>query len=110
MKKLSYLCFLLILTGLFSSCKSTVKKSKLEATKQEKLNVLFIAVDDLNTWIGCLNNYSNTKTPNLDKLAATGVLFSNAHENAPLCGPSRTSIMTGLRQSTIGMYGMTTDD
>lgn len=75
----------------------------------EQPNVLFIAVDDLNSWIGCLNNYSRTKTPNLDKLASRGVLFSNAHCQAPLCGPSRASIMTGLRPSTTGIYGMSPD-
>jgi arylsulfatase A-like enzyme len=103
MKKLS-----LLLSGLLLvSCGSKEKK---EVVKQEKLNVLFISVDDLNTWIGCLNNYSNTKTPNIDKLAASGVLFSNAHCQAPLCGPSRTSIMTGLRPASTGIYGMISDE
>lgn len=73
-------------------------------------NVLFIAVDDLNTWLGCLGGFSHTKTPNMDKLAAQGVLFSNAHCQAPLCGPSRASLMTGLRPSTTGIYGMIPDD
>ena len=71
---------------------------------------MFISVDDLNTWLGCLGGYSNTKTPNIDKLAAQGILFSNAHCQAPLCGPSRASIMTGLRPSTTGIYGMVPDD
>ncbi|MBD0724744.1 sulfatase [Flavobacterium sp. L1I52] len=75
-----------------------------------KPNVLFIAVDDLNTWLGCLKNYSGTKTPNIDRLAARGVLFSNAHCQAPLCGPSRASIMTGLRPSSTGIYGMISDN
>ncbi len=107
----AYRClqFLFLVTMLiFSSCgiktKDTLKQSALNP------NVLFIAVDDLNSWIGCLNNYSNTKTPNIDKLAAQGVLFSNAHCQAPLCGPSRASIMTGLRPSTTGIYGMIHDD
>ena len=77
---------------------------------QKQPNVLFIAVDDLNTWLGCLGGYSNTKTPHLDKLASQGVLFSNAHCQAPLCGPSRASIMTGLRPSTTGIYGMIPDN
>ncbi|WP_139211790.1 alginate lyase family protein [Neolewinella agarilytica] len=74
-------------------------------------NVLFLAVDDLNNLIGRLEgvNYG-VKTPNLDRLAAKGVLFSNAHCQAPLCGPSRASIMTGLRPSTTGIYGMIPDD
>ncbi|MFT6867538.1 MAG: iduronate 2-sulfatase [Cyclobacteriaceae bacterium] len=87
-----------------------VKKVESTHSKTKQPNVLFIAVDDLNTWIGCLGGYSNTKTPNIDRLAATGTLFSNAHCQAPLCGPSRASIMTGLRPSTTGIYGMCADD
>ena len=61
-------------------------------------NVLFIAVDDLNDWVGCLGGHPQAKTPNIDRLAAQGVLFEQAYGPAPLCSPSRTSIMTGLRQ------------
>lgn len=97
---------ILILSLLFlTNCKTTNK-----VIETSKPNVLFIAVDDLNTWLGCLNNYSHTKTPNIDKLAAKGVLFSNAHCQAPLCGPSRASLMTGLRPSTTGIYGMIDDN
>ncbi len=81
-----------------------------ETPSQDHPNVLFIAVDDLNTWLGCLGGFSNTKTPNIDRLASQGVLFSNAHCQAPLCGPSRASLMTGLRPSTTGIYGMIRDD
>lgn len=74
-------------------------------------NILFIAVDDLNDWVGYLGGYPGTvRTPNLDRLAARGVAFTNAHAQAPLCGPSRTSVMTGLRPSTTGVYGMIEDD
>lgn len=75
-----------------------------------KPNVLFIAVDDLNNWISPIDNFSNVKTPNFDRLAKMGVTFTNAHVQAPLCGPSRASIMTGLRPSTTGIYGMTPDN
>lgn len=75
-----------------------------------KPNVLFIAIDDLNTWVGCLRGHPNTLTPNIDKLASRGVLFTNAHCQAPLCGPSRASIMTGLRPSSTGIYGMVDDN
>ena len=68
-------------------------------------NVLFIAVDDLNDWVGCLGGHPQAKTPNIDRLAAQGVLFEQAYGPAPLCSPSRTSIMTGLRPSTTGVYG-----
>ncbi len=67
-------------------------------------NVLFIAVDDLNDWIGCMGGHPQTKTPNLDRLAAQGVLFTNAHCAAPLCNPSRAALMTGIRPTTSGVY------
>lgn len=72
-------------------------------------NVLFIAIDDLNTWLGCMDGHPNAKTPNLDRLAAGGTLFTNAHCQAPICGPSRASLMTGLRPSTTGIYGQIND-
>ncbi|MGB3151512.1 MAG: sulfatase [Maribacter sp.] len=77
---------------------------------KDKPNVLFIAVDDLNNMLGTLDGYSNTKTPNIDRLAARGIVFSDAHCQAPLCGPSRASLMTGLRPSTTGIYGMIDDN
>ena len=71
---------------------------------REKQNVLFIAVDDLNDWIGCMGGHPDVKTPNLDRLASTGTLFTNAHCPAPACNPSRAAIMTGIRPSTSGVY------
>ena len=68
-------------------------------------NVLFIAVDDLNDWVGCLDGHPQAKTPNIDALAKRGVLFEQAYCAAPLCSPSRTAIMTGLRPSNTGIYG-----
>jgi arylsulfatase A-like enzyme len=102
---------IILLLGIFffTAC-GTKSTDKTNESDPKQANVLFIAVDDLNTWLGCLNGYSNTKTPNMDKLAAQGVLFSNAHCQAPLCGPSRASIMSGLRPSTTGIYGMIHDD
>jgi arylsulfatase A-like enzyme len=69
-------------------------------------NVLFIAIDDLNDWVGCLGGHPQARTPNLDHLASQGTLFVNAHCNAPLCNPSRASLLTGLRPSTTGIYGL----
>jgi len=69
-----------------------------------KPNVLFISVDDLNDWVGCLGGHPQTKTPNIDRLAASGVLFTNAHCPAPACNPCRTAIMTGIAPNTSGMY------
>ena len=72
----------------------------------KKPNVLFIAIDDLNDWVGCLKGHPQIKTPHLDAVAKRGVLFSNAHCQAPLCNPSRTSMLLGLRPSTTGIYGL----
>ena len=74
--------------------------------RRERPNVLFIAVDDLNDWIGCLGGHPQVQTPNIDRLAARGTLFTNAHCQAPLCNPSRSSLLTGLRPSTTGIYGL----
>lgn len=67
--------------------------------------MLFIAVDDLNDWIGPLGGHSQTRTPNLDRLAARGMLFTNAHCSYALCNPSRASVMSGLLPSTSGVFG-----
>lgn len=75
-------------------------------TEKKKPNILFIAIDDQNDWIGCLNGHPQAQTPNIDALAAKGTLFSNAHCQSPLCNPSRTSLMTGLRPSSTGIYGL----
>jgi arylsulfatase A-like enzyme len=72
--------------------------------KGQRPNVLFIAIDDLNDWIGCLGGHPDTKTPNIDKLAGRGVLFTNAFCSAPACNPSRVSLLTGIRPSTSGVY------
>lgn len=69
-----------------------------------KPNVLFIAVDDLNDWVGFLQGHPNAKTPNLDELANRGVSFTNAYTVSPICGPSRASVLTGMRPETTGVY------
>ncbi len=71
-----------------------------------KPNILFIAIDDLNDWVGPLHGHPQVQTPFMDRLAARGTTFLNAHTQAPLCNPSRTAIMTGLRPSTTGVYGL----
>jgi arylsulfatase A-like enzyme len=98
----------LVLIFLVSACASKQATTSEAVTRPP--NVLFIAVDDLNDWIGAMGGHPDAKTPNLDRLAAEGVLFTNAHCQAPLCGPSRASVMTGLRPSTTGIYGMIDDD
>lgn len=76
--------------------------SRVNAEKQT--NVLFIAIDDLNDWTGCLGGHPDVKTPHLDRLAQRGVLFTNAFCAAPACNPSRAALMTGIRPSTSGVY------
>ncbi len=69
-------------------------------------NVLFIAIDDQNDWVGALGGHPLAKTPQIDRLAASGTVFLNAHCQAPLCNSSRTSLMLGVRPTTTGVYGL----
>ena len=67
-------------------------------------NVLFIAVDDLNDWVGALGGHPQARTPNMDRLAKRGLLFTKAYCSAPGCNAARSSLLTGLRPSTTGIY------
>lgn len=70
----------------------------------ERPNILFIAIDDLNDWPRFMGRYPDAITPNMDRLAARGQVFTNAHCTYPLCGPSRASIFTGLSIRSLGGY------
>lgn len=76
----------------------------LSGQEEMRPNVLLIAVDDLNDWIGVMDGHPDTKTPNIDRLARRGVLFTNAHCQGTMCNPSRISIMWGKRPSSTGFY------
>lgn len=76
-----------------------------EETRLGQPNILFIAVDDLNDWVGTLDGHPQAVTPNLDRLFARGTLFTNAHVAAPVCNPSRHATMTGLHPVKTGWYG-----
>lgn len=76
--------------------------------KPQKMNVLFIAADDLNTDLGAYGN-SMVKTPNIDRLAKMGTLFSRAYCQYPLCSPSRVSLLTGLNPDVTGIFNLSTD-
>ncbi|MEW4456222.1 sulfatase [Bremerella sp. JC817] len=80
--------------------------SPLMADAPKQPNILFIAIDDQNDWIGCLGGHPQAKTPHIDRIAERGTVFLNAHCQAPLCNPSRTSLMTGRRPSSTGIYGL----
>lgn len=74
----------------------------------EKPNVLFIAVDDLNDWVGALNGHPQAITPNLDRLFDKGVLFTNAHCSQAVCTASRNSLLSGIHPVSSGWYASTT--
>lgn len=69
-------------------------------------NVLFIAIDDLNDWVGCFGGHPEAITPNLDRLASEGgTVFQNAHCAGPVCGPSRSALLSGFMPHRTGIYG-----
>lgn len=72
---------------------------------QDKPNVIMIVLDDLNDYLGVMDGHPQALTPNLDKLAGEGILFENAHSNAPVCAPSRSSFMSGILPGTSQNYG-----
>ena len=95
MPKSSHLVFVLLLAG------------TLAIQSAERPNVLFLAIDDQNDWIGCLDrSHPMVRTPNIDRIAARGTVFQNAHCQSPLCNPSRTSLMLSLRPTSTGIYGL----
>jgi arylsulfatase A-like enzyme len=68
-------------------------------------NILMIAVDDLNDWVGAFGGNPQAKTPNIDRLAEQSMVFRNASCAGPVCGPSRSALLSGFRPSTTGAYG-----
>jgi iduronate 2-sulfatase len=72
------------------------------AAEPQHPNVLFLMSDDLNNFLGCYGD-PRARTPNIDRLAARGVLFERAYCSFPLCGPSRNSLLTGLCPNSTGI-------
>lgn len=92
MKKLLLLCFCVFATSVFA---------------QPKLNVLFIAVDDLRPELGCYG-VKEIESPNIDAFAKSGLLFNRAYCQQAVCSPSRTSLLTGRRPDTTKIYDLNT--
>lgn len=101
MRKFS--CYLIALLSLTLSIGGSANKITV-AQESKNPNVLFIAIDDLNHWVGHLGRNPQAVTPNIDRLATQGVSFSKAYCTAPACNPSRASLMSGLRPSSTGCY------
>ena len=97
MKKVTHICFAILTCGWLLN---------LQVEAGERPNVLFICIDDLNDWVGCLGGYPGpSHTPHIDELADDGVLFTRAYPSSPMCNPSRVALWTGKRASTTGCYG-----
>ena len=101
MKKLSTL----ILMSALLCALGTTTEAKADARQNKKPNILFIAIDDLNDWTDMLAGNPQAKTPHMDKLAAQGMTFTNAHCAAPACNPSRAALMTSIAPYRSGVYG-----
>lgn len=83
---------------------ATLGVSATRTPAAQRPNVLMIVVDDMNDWVGCLGGHPDVKTPNIDRLAARGLLFTNAHCAAPVCNASRVATLTGRRPGATGIY------
>ena len=89
---------LLVCTGLFLACESPTQETK-------PPNILWITTEDMGTQLGCYGD-AHAHTPFLDQLAAEGVLYTNAIATAPVCAPARSTLITGMYQSSIGSHHM----
>lgn len=98
MRTISYLCFCLILVHLVPAF----------GQQNTPKNILFIAVDDLKPLLGAYG-HTEMHTPNFDRLAAMGAMFTNANVQQAVCGPSRASIMTGTYPDQTKVWDLHTD-
>lgn len=103
-KLLVHLCLLLVTHPMLAQQDSQTVQAPLKKGSP-KLNVLFIAVDDLRTQLGCYGD-SVAITPNIDRLAQNGTVFTRAYAQQAVCNPSRASLMTGLRPNTTKVWDL----
>lgn len=108
MKQIQQFLFVTCMISILGSTGSILQAKESEVEKATESanqpNVIFFAMDDLNDWVAPLG-YNQAKTPNMDRLARQGLVFTYAHSPGVFCAPSRTAIMTGLNASTTGCYG-----
>ena len=100
-----FLILLMSFTVSITGCNSTN-----EDKTQQKPNILFIAIDDMNDWTGFLGGHPQTITPNLDRLAEKGINFTNAQCPAPGCSPSRNALLYGVEPFNSGLYPFYSDE
>jgi arylsulfatase A-like enzyme len=91
---------------LFFALLSTLFSNELDS---KKYNVVFIAIDDLNDWIGPLGGNPQAKTPNFDQFAKESITFNKAYCPSTVCGPSRSAILLGKFCYNTGVYGNETN-
>ena len=108
MKFLRYLCLLGVLLaaapGVLLAADEV--RQKVAEYQSKGYDILFIAVDDLNDWVGCFGGNPQALTPNLDRLAKEkAVVMTKAYCASTVCCPSRSAILTGRRPSSTGVYG-----
>ncbi len=95
----SFLIVKLTLLALAMVCCSACRKANKDSIARQ--NILFIAIDDLNDWAGFMGGHAGMKihTPNIDRLAAKAMVFTNAHTPSPACAPARTALLTGVHHA-----------
>lgn len=99
---------LALVAAAFTMVAAAANRSGAAEPPASRRNVLLICVDDLKPLLGCYGS-KTVKTPNIDRLAAQGVVFDHAYCNQAVCAPSRNTLMTGVRPSTLGIYDLGTN-